>query len=333
MAVWLVRAGRYGEQEERALKHGLVTIGWKSLPSLKSVKSREELIKVYEKAYPDAKKNKMSNEVSQIWTFINKIKDGDLIVLPLKTRAAIAIGNAQGEYEYRKDLGDDIHHVRVVKWLVTDLPRTSFDQDLLYSFGAFMTVCQIKRNDAERRIQAILKGKKVPVADAETEQEERLDIEQLARDQIINFINQKFKGHELAKLVEAVMKSRGYTTKISEPGPDGGVDILAGLGPMGFDEPRISVQVKSSNNPVDISAFNGLLGTLKTFNADQALLVSWGGFKQSVLQEARKNFFIIRLWDSNDLLEEILKNYDNFSDTLKAELPLKRIWSIVPEEE
>ena len=29
------------------------------------------------------------------------------------------------------------------------MPRTAFEQDLLHSFGAFMTVCNISRNDAE----------------------------------------------------------------------------------------------------------------------------------------------------------------------------------------
>ena len=32
------------------------------------------------------------------------------------------------------------------------IPRSRFDQDLLFSFGAAMTVCQIKRNNAEERI-------------------------------------------------------------------------------------------------------------------------------------------------------------------------------------
>ena len=336
MSVWLVRAGRNGEQEQRALEKGLVTIGWNDLPNLSAIKSRDELRNLYEQKYPDSKKMRIVNQVAQIWAFIGRINEGDLIILPLKTQSAIAVGHADGKYEYRNDLGEDMHHVRGVKWIRTDIPRANFDQDLLYSFGAFMTVCQIKRNNAEERIQAILKGNKLIIKrDEETEVEEQevVDIEQAARDQIIDYINRRFKGHELARLVEAVLQVQGYVTKRSEPGPDGGVDILAGAGPMGFDPPRICVQVKSSSSPADVTVFRSLQGTVQTFNAEQGLLVCWGGFNRKVIEESKRSFFTMRLWDSGDLLEAILKSYDRFPDTLQAELPLKRIWSLVLEEQ
>lgn len=41
----------------------------------------------------------------------------------------------------------------------------------------------------------------------------------------------------------------------------------------------------------------------------------------------------MRFWDSGELLNEIFKYYDKFSDELKAELPLKRIMALVLEEE
>jgi restriction system protein len=53
-------------------------------------------------------------------------------------------------------------HTRRVKWVRPDVPRDEFHQDLLYSLGAFMTVCQITRNDAEARVAAILEGKQDP---------------------------------------------------------------------------------------------------------------------------------------------------------------------------
>jgi hypothetical protein len=101
---------------------------------------------------------KTRTHVGQLWAFRGRVEDGDLVVLPLKTQSAIAIGKATGPYEYRTDLGDSIRHARPVEWLVTDLPRTTFDQDLLYSLGAFMTVCQISRHNAAERIKAVLAG-------------------------------------------------------------------------------------------------------------------------------------------------------------------------------
>jgi len=67
-------------------------------------------------------------------------------------------------------------------------------------------------------------------------------------------------------------------------------------------------------------------------SAEQGLLVSWGGFNADALREARDAFFSIRLWDQGDLLEEVFKCYERFSDELKAELPLKRVWGIVLEK-
>ena len=47
---------------------------------------------------------------------------------------------------------DPYFHSRQIEWFASDIPRSNFDQDLLYSFGAFMTICRISRNNAEQRI-------------------------------------------------------------------------------------------------------------------------------------------------------------------------------------
>jgi len=60
--------------------------------------------------------------------------------------------------------------------------------------------------------------------------------------------------------------------------------------------------------------------------------VSWGGFNRVVEREARSLYFEIRLWDGEDLVERVLENYDRLPDDVQAELPLKRIWTLVPEE-
>jgi restriction system protein len=338
MAVWLVRAGKYGDQEQAALEQDLVTIAWNELPDLSKIEDRGELEKLFERLFPGDSPMARANKVGQVWIFRGRIQAGDLVVLPLKTRSAIAIGKVTGPYRYRTDLDPNVRHTRTVEWLRKDLPRTTFDQDLLYSFGAFMTVCQIKRNNAEDRIKAVVGGRSDPGEPLEEGGEtaaigiEPLDIEQAASDQILDHLRRKFAGHRLAVLVDAVLQAEGYLTRVSPPGPDGGVDILAGSGPMGFGSPRLCVQVKSGDTPADVGVLRGLQGVLQNFHAEQGLLVSWSGYRSSVLQEARQSFFKIRLWDSGDLLGAILRNYDRFSDELQAELPLKRIWALVLED-
>jgi len=183
----------------------------------------------------------------------------------------------------------------------------------------------------EARIRAILKGKPLQKRNI-TESVDIADIEEFSRDLVLKKIGEKFKGHELARLVEAVLNAQGYVTNRSEPGPDGGVDILAGSGPLGFDVPRICIQVKSSTSSVGVDVLRSLQGTIQSFKAEQGLLVSWGGFKRTVLNEARRSFFTIRLWESGTLLNEILKFYDK---SIPIEIPLpslkkqKRIVTII----
>ena len=341
MAAWLVRAGRNGEFETVALEKGYAVIGWDRLQDLREIKNRDELYDVCQKAYPEKGRSAIANYVGQLWGFKEKIMIGDLIVLPLKTRAAIAVGKVEGPYEYRDDLPMGVRHARRVKWIRTDIPRSAFGQDLLYSLGAFMTVCRIKRNDAEKRIEAILQGKPdaivtqaekgEPKSDSENEVE--IDYEEAALDQIREYIGRKFKGHGMARLVDSVLKAQGYHTRLSPEGPDEGADILAGKGKLGFDSPKICVQVKSSDSPIDVSVLRELEGVMKNFRAEHGILVSWGGFKGSVLKESTKSFFDVRLWDANDFVRVLLEGYDQLPEEIKAELPLQRIWAKVPEEE
>lgn len=339
MALYLVRAGKHGERELGALQYNVVTVGWKEFDDLSHVKDRKELEQLYREKFPNASKMKAVNEVSQLWIFLREIQKGSLVALPLKSQSAIAIGRVEGDYQY-KEIAEGIKHIRPVKWLKT-IPRSEFDQDLLYSLGAFMTVCRIQRNDAENRIRKMLgmqaapkqedKASKTTTEIIETEEYAR-DIEENAKDEIVKYIGTKFVGHNLARLVEAILKAQGYVTYRSPEGPDGGVDILAGTGPLGFNEPQLCVQVKSSTSPVDVSVIRELQGVIHNFGAKQGLLVSWGGFNSKALQDSRKLFFSIRLLDQGELLDEIAKYYDKFDDELKAELPLKRIWALVKEE-
>lgn len=334
MALWLVRAGRHGEQEQYSLEHNLVGIGWSELDFDLSPLTRDELKKAIEDKHPGKPKNAYANYAGQIWSFVKKIEQGDLVVLPLKVQSGIAVGKITGAYVFRTDPTSNIRHTRPIQWLNT-LPRTAFDQDLLYSFGAYMTVCKITRHNAEERVRAVGSGKPLPEPSEKPEGEEQaqLDLEQAAQDQILTYIGRKFKGHQLARLVDAVLKAEGFVTRVSDPGPDGGVDILAGKGPFGFDRPTLCVQVKSSESPLDVDVLRSLQGATQTFRADQGLLVSWGGFNRKVWEESRRSFFSTRLWDSGSLVDVLLANYERLPSEFRAELPLQRIWALVSTAE
>ncbi len=336
MAVWLIRAGKHGEDEDAALETGYVIIGWREMPDISGVTTYEEMKKKYAEVYPEMLPRAIQNNAAQLWAFSNRIKTGDVAVLPMKTRSFVAVGKITGEYEYK-----DGRHMRKVDWIRQDIPRTDFGQDLLYSMGAFMTVCRIRRNKAEERFAAVLVGQRDPglkgqtgeQKEIETEEDEVLvDLEEQAYDQIRLMIQSRFKGHDLARLVEAILNAQGYQTYRSPAGPDGGVDLLAGSGAMGFERPRICVQVKSGGVQND-SAIRELEGVMSRIAADQGLFVSWDGFNTTALKGARDLFFKVRLWDDRKLIANLLANYERLSDAIQAELPLKRIWVVVAEEQ
>jgi len=132
--------------------------------------------------------------------------------------------------------------------------------------------------------------------------------------------------------VDSILKAEGYVTKPSTPGPDGGVDVLAGRGTLGFEGPKLCVQVKSSASAADVTILRSPQGTMTNFKSDQGLLVSWGGFNKAVESEARLSFFSVRLWDAKDLVEAVPRKYNRLPEELQSELPLKRIWALVIEE-
>jgi restriction system protein len=343
MAVWLIRAGAHGEYEEKYITENRVYVTWENLDvDLSKLKNRDELTAIMNEKYPDAKPKTIQNWVSQVFPFAHAIQKGDLVVLPLKTQPAIQIGEVTSDYHFNKKAENPFYHWRTVKWIGEAIPRANFGQDLLYSFGAFMSICRIQRNNAENRINNMRKNgwkpetQPMPVAggtDAPGDGDEYTNLEDLARDQIAQLISLRFKGHNLTRLVDAILRAQGYTTYLSPEGPDGGADILAGAGPLGFGAPRLCVEVKSGEAPVDRPTVDKLLGAVTKFGAQEGLFVSWSGFKSNVHKEMAASFFSVRLWSQKELLEALFANYDRLDEDIKAELPLKRIWTVAAQEQ
>jgi len=344
MALWLNRSGRHCEHENKFLEENRIYLTWGELDrDLSKLSARKQLMTLLEEVYPKFKHFHRVQNSGQIWAFVRRMQPGDWVAVPSK-RKTIHIGEITGDYTFVRDSPDPYFHFRNVNWLETDVPRTNFDQDILNSLGAFTTVCQIKRNDAEARVRAMQANgwksvgiKAKPVTDDEGITDEDtggdFDLEQIARDQIARLIYSKFSSHNMENLVEAILQAQGFTTYHSDKGADGGIDILAAPETLGFGHPRICVQVKSQDTPLERAVLDQLVGTMQNVGADQGLLVCWGGFKKSIIAELPRLFFKVRLWDQNNLIDHFLANYDKLDEDLRAEIPLKRIWTVASAEE
>ena len=63
------------------------------MPDLSGYQSREEVYTILTKVRSDDKPKSLSNQAGQVWSFAGLIQQGDLVILPLKTRSAIAIAS------------------------------------------------------------------------------------------------------------------------------------------------------------------------------------------------------------------------------------------------
>jgi restriction system protein len=278
--------------------------------------------------YPNIKPGAVPNFAGQLRRFTYEMKAGDLVVYPSKQDRQIHIGRVTGDYQYNPGLNAEYPHMRRATWLKA-VSRLKFSQGALYEVGSAMTFFQVK-NYADEYAAALGSGQSAPVVPAiedETVPQVTAAVEENTEDYILKRLAQDLKGHPLAHFVAHLLGTMGYRTRISPPGPDGGVDIIAHRDELGFEPPIIKVQVKSSesNNVGDpeVSSLYGKLGA-----SEYGLFVTLGGFTTNARNFA-KGKSNLRLIDGGDLIALILEHYEQFDSRYKGLIPLKRVY--VPE--
>ena len=156
---------------------------------------------------------------------------------------------------------------------------------------------------------------------AEADRNGELDLDQEIKGRIVARLRQKFAGVRLKHLVASILRASDY--EVVEIGPEGGVDIVAGRGELGFGQPRLCVQVKAEHDPVGLPEYARLLGNLDTFGAEHGLLVSLGGFTKAVHDRNARQFFEIRLWGPDKLVQRLLETYEDLPADIRANVPLR----------
>jgi len=165
MALWVVRAGKDGEQEEGVLQNNVVAHGWNNLGDLSQFNDFKSFYKYYKQIFPREEHGSSTNyDISarlgagQVWNFQNKIQIGDYVVLPSKKTDEIHIGKIIGDYEYKK-YADNIKHTRRVEWL-KKINRTDVPKKITDSLGTNLTVFNVKKNNAENYVIDLLESPK-----------------------------------------------------------------------------------------------------------------------------------------------------------------------------
>ena len=348
MNVWIIRAGKHGEREEWCLSNGYAGGGFTEIEDLANCSTRDEIKTVYRRCRPLDSDNRVNTNSGQLLGLRVGVKLNDLVVLPMKSGAKrVAIGRCVVLYRYLADEPQSRRHIVKVNWEKTDIPRSAVKQDLLYIFGGALSYFQAKRNDAVWRTEKLMEtgvdpGSRVAstsdASHSSTEIEEveveSIDVVETARDVIRAFIMENFKGHKLSELTAAILEAHGLTCVVSPPGPDKGIDILAGSGPLGLDEPRIVVQCKSEVGAVGSEVVQKILGVIGGVSGtQQGLLVAFGGINGPAKQLLTNQQYRVKVWDTDELIYNLLAVYDRINPEIRSEIPLQQVWTLASASE
>ncbi|EWS82324.1 hypothetical protein BF93_11990 [Brachybacterium phenoliresistens] len=344
-SAWVVRSGRYGKRDEWAIENGYSGGGWRDVADLTEARSREDVERIVAEAYPADSAGARTNAVAQLWALRGRISPGDLLVMPMKTNREIALGRVTSGYRYLDSEDRDQRHVVEVEWL-RQVPRSAIKQDLLYTLGSALTIFSPSRNNAVARLEHVLAtGEDVgsatmpsarqPAPTAHTadsptdvvdEPESQPDIADIAQDQISSKIAEEFSGHGFAHLVAALLEAEGFDVDEAPPGADGGIDITAGRGLLGVESPKLIVQVKTGQVASEVVA--QLNGLVSTHGADYGLLATWAGLSKPARDAVKHQRFRVKVWDSTDVVDAVLRNYEKLPEDITERLPLRRVWML-----
>lgn len=237
------------------------------------------------------------------------------------------IGVVEGAYVYDSSQPDYVQ-TRKVKWL-KHLPRTAFSQGALYEIGSAMSFFTVK-NYANEFMAALDKDfKKNYSSDSEDESVGATaeDIIENTADFILKELSRQLKGYDLESFVADLLRAMGYRTKVSPQGGDSGIDITAYKDEL---PPRILVQVKSQNGDINETTIQSLKGAMR--EGDYGLFVTLSNYTKNA-QKYLESTPIIRGINGTELVDLILKYYEDLSEKYRKMIPLKKVYIPVPKEE
>lgn len=322
---WMIRAGEGGYLIEEFAR-GIVSVGWHEAGELKDESQRALRLRLAN-VYPESKAARNQNAASVLWRFARAIEIGDTVVTYDPNIREYLCGEVASTYRFDPKRGDH-PHVREVRWTAR-VSRDALTVSTRNSLGSTLTLFLLP-DDVVSELQAAAKAKK-PSESAGGLQERKEELVQSNRDaeeQARELIEDRILAldpYEMQELVAAVLRAMGYRTRVSPPGSDRGVDVLASPDGLGMQEPRIKVEVKHrQNTAMGSPAIRSFIGSLRA--GDRGLYVSTGAFSKEAKYEAERATIPVTLIDLRDLAQLVTDNYDNFDPKGRALLPLVRIY-------
>ncbi|MEN1927582.1 restriction endonuclease [Luteimonas sp. MJ250] len=305
-----------------------VAVGWTQLAEqVKPGMSREALKDLYRKIDPSASDGAVTSGASQVWRFVNEVRDGDHVLTYSPANRTYLLGTVTGAAVHRPDWQDlGMSLARTVEW-TSELPRDALSVTTKNTLGSTLTVFLLTQS-AAAEMQALASGETVPDPSSETGQDADLidplaDIESLAMERIKDSVS-GLDWSDMQDLVAGILRAMGYKTQVTPAGPDRGKDIIASPDGFGFENPRIVVEVKHRSGAMGSQAIRSFLGG--RHRDDRGLYVSTGGFSKDAFYEADRAQVPLTLWTLDNLVRALVEHYDQTDAETKRIIPLRRMY-------
>jgi restriction system protein len=327
--MWMIRAGEGGFRFEDFKANSSVSIGWHEVGDLSLRNTREDFLSAVRKAYPQMRKGQVPSAAGQLFRFVREIETDDTVITYSSEERVYLIGTVVSSYAFKPVFGDH-PNVRTIRW-IGQISRDALSVDARNSLGSTLTLFRIPEEVAAE-IMALVTSGTSPISTPKRF-EDIPDVEQvedLFRDQQLKsfeFIKDKVNSlawDEMQELVAGLLRAMGYKTRISPSGSDRGKDIIASPDGLGFEDPRIVVEVKHRNAAMGSQEIRGFLGGPHA--NDKGLYVSTGGFSKDARYEAERGRIPVTLMDLDDLVKALLEHYENMDVEMQRLIPLRKLY-------
>jgi restriction system protein len=329
--MWMVRAGEGGFRFDDFKSGSRVSIGWHEMGDMSSLLSREDFTRAVERTYQGLKKGQVTSYAGQPYRFVREIRVGDSVVTYDRSGRVYLVGTVTSDYQYAPTEYAEQPNIRRVNWR-GEVARDGLSVASRNSLGAISTLFQVPADAASEIERLVSGGAPAPAPDATPVQDGAVsaEVDDLYRDlhfKSVEFIKDKVNQldwDEMQELVAGVLRGMGYKTRISPSGSDRGKDIVASKDGLGFEDPRIVVEVKHRQAAMGSQEIRSFLGG--RHEGDKGLYVSTGGFTKDARYEAERARIPVTLIDLDDLVKVMLEHYERMDIETQRLVPLRKIY-------
>lgn len=329
--MWMVRSDsgkRYDDFRDRAAAGiGFIEVA----PIAKPGVNRETLTQAYREVRPEANERSIIPAVSQVYRFVNEIREHDVLVTYSPANRTYLVGTVTGPSEYRPEWANQgMNLSRPVDWRQHEVDRDKLSTAARNSLGSTLTVFKLS-DEVRDEVLAITTGESAPqpppvIPEESVEPDPLADYESIAFERIKDQVN-RLDWDDMQQLVAGILRAMGYKTQVSPPGADLGRDILASPDGFGFERPRIVVEVKHRKETMGSTAIRSFLGGRHP--DDRGLYVSTGGFTKDARYEADRSTVPLALWTLDELTKALIDNYENTDTKARSLISLRTFYGPV----